>query len=153
MKSPGMTKKSKTTEKSKNHNRAMKFVVIACRVFSPELEILREQSRDELVFEYLPLRAHDEPDTLRSEIQSLINRYDSTDAADAVILAYGLCGNATAGLQAGERSISPSLTVWSSLALKPTSPCPTQSTRSSSTSRSVDVRSSPLRCPAVRPRS
>ena len=97
-----MTKKSKTIEKSKNHNRAMKFVVIACRVFSPELEILRRQSRDELVFEYLPLRAHDEPDTLRAEIQALILRYAGTDDADAIILAYGLCGNATAGLRAGE---------------------------------------------------
>ena len=96
-----MTEKSKTAEKSKNHNRTMKFVVIACRVFSPELEVLRQRSRDELILEYLPLRAHDEPEVLKSEIQALIDHHDGTDSVDAVILAYGLCGNATAGLRAG----------------------------------------------------
>ncbi len=80
----------------------MKFIVIACRVFEPELEILRQRSTDELVMEFLPMRAHDNPSLLRREIQSLIDKYNDDSDAEALILAYGLCGNATSELKAGK---------------------------------------------------
>ena len=76
----------------------MRLKVIACRVFAPELEVLSGESNDELTIDYLPLRAHDKPEVLRADIQARID--DSRDF-DAVILAYGLCGNAAASLRAG----------------------------------------------------
>ncbi len=78
--------------------------MISCRVFVPEMEILLNAAvsgPDEVDIEWLPLRAHDQPDILRKDIQSLIDAADFDGSYDAVLLAYGLCGNAAAGLQAG----------------------------------------------------
>lgn len=79
----------------------MRLHVIACRVFSPELEVLLKDSSDNLSIDYLPLRAHDEPNRLRDDIQNLVDAADNLEGLDAVLLAYGLCGNATAGIRAG----------------------------------------------------
>ncbi len=76
----------------------MKIRVIACRVFAPEMEYLLKLTSDDVSIEFLPLRAHDQPDTLRTDIQALV---DDARNVDAVVLAYGLCGNATAGIRAG----------------------------------------------------
>jgi hypothetical protein len=78
----------------------MKLKVIACRVFEPELDIILKcvGSSDSVTIDWLPLRAHDRPDDLRTDIQTLVS---SAVDVDAVILAYGLCGNATAGIRAG----------------------------------------------------
>lgn len=100
-----MTKKSKTAEKSKFDNQRMKIKVIACKVFEPELNHIlssssgNSSSSDEINIDWLPLRAHDQPEILNKDIQSLI---DAAVDYDAVVLAYGLCGNATAGLRARE---------------------------------------------------
>ena len=99
-----MTKKCKTVEKSKIDNLFMRFKVISCRVFVPELEIILKDAAsgpDEIGIDWLPLRAHDQPDTLRNEIQLLIDAADAVGTYDAVLLAYGLCGNAVSGIRAG----------------------------------------------------
>jgi hypothetical protein len=102
-----MTKKSKTVEKSKFDNPTMKIKVIACRVFEPELNHIfgsapdgagSFESGEQVSIDWLPLRAHDQPEVLKNDIQALI---DAAEDFDAVVLAYGLCGNATAGLRAG----------------------------------------------------
>ncbi len=79
----------------------MKLKVIACRVFKPELDVILKSTGTgdtDISVDWLPLRAHDQPDTLREEIQTLI---DAASGFDAVILVYGLCGNTSAGLRAG----------------------------------------------------
>ena len=99
-----MTKKSKTAEKSKSDNHGMKLKVISCRVFAPELDVIvksTDSGLDGIDIDWLPLRAHDQPDTLRKEIQALIDKADIAEKYDAVVLAYGLCGNATSGIRAG----------------------------------------------------
>ncbi len=99
-----MTKKSKTDENIRIHNQFMKFKVISCRVFVPEMEMILKAASpgsDEFDIDWLPLRAHDQPDTLRKDIQALIDAADADGSYDAVLLAYGLCGNAASGLQAG----------------------------------------------------
>jgi hypothetical protein len=70
-------------------------------VFEPELEHILKDSGgrpDQITVDWLPLRAHDQPEVLRTDLQKLINAAGDTDA---VVLAYGLCGNAAAGLRAG----------------------------------------------------
>ena len=79
----------------------MKLKVIACRVFEPEMDVILKSTvigDSDISVDWLPLRAHDQPETLRGELQALI---DAALDFDAVILAYGLCGNASAGLRAG----------------------------------------------------
>lgn len=77
------------------------ILLIACEIFKPELEYLFETGRMEkgrFLVEYLPIRAHNNSADLRRQLQERI------DAADgmyrAILLAYGLCGNAVAGLVA-----------------------------------------------------
>ena len=78
--------------------------MISCRVFVPELEIILKNAAsgpDEIDIDWLPLRAHDQPDVLRNDIQLLIDAADDVGTYDAVFLAYGLCGNAVSGIRAG----------------------------------------------------
>jgi len=81
----------------------MKLKIIACRVFTPELEIILsiigedETNPDTIDIDWLPLRAHDQPDLLRQDIQRLI---DAAEEYDAILLVYGLCGNALSGIRA-----------------------------------------------------
>ena len=50
--------------------------------------------------EFTPKGAHENSDKLRELIQSKINDTVETDKYDAILLGFGLCGNATAGLKA-----------------------------------------------------
>ncbi len=67
----------------------MKFKLISCAVFKPEL------GNADAVF--VPIGAHIAPDRLRARLQAEI---DSAEGVGAVLLLFGLCGNATAGLTA-----------------------------------------------------
>ena len=58
------------------------------------------QSRNIIDLEFTMLQSHVEPDKLRGQIQGLIDKADSEDAYEAILLGYGLCGNSTAGLTA-----------------------------------------------------
>jgi hypothetical protein len=80
----------------------MKLKIISCRVFKPELDFLLNnlpagENRPEI--EFLDLKAHNQPDNLREKIQNKINESVNYDA---VVLIYGLCGNATAGIKASD---------------------------------------------------
>jgi hypothetical protein len=49
--------------------------------------------------EFTPLGAHENPNTLRNMIQSKIDQAEGK-GYDAILLAYGLCGNSAVGLKA-----------------------------------------------------
>lgn len=75
----------------------MKFKVIACEVFRHEITSVAASSPHTLEIDYLDLGEHVQPERLREKLQK---RIDGCQDADAILLAYGLCGCATAGLTA-----------------------------------------------------
>jgi len=83
------------------------FGLVACDVFTDEIEALIERTRAPVAIEYLEMGLHDRPDELRREIQAAIERLE-TAAADAgenrgleaIALVYGLCGSGLAGVTA-----------------------------------------------------
>ncbi len=76
----------------------MNYSVIACKVFRHEIDALAPTSPHALAIDYLDLGEHARPAALRAKLQA---RIDAASGVDAVLLAYGLCGCATAGLTAG----------------------------------------------------
>lgn len=76
----------------------MTFYVIACRMFQHEVEAVLPEIPHRLRFSWLEMGEHARPDVLRGKLQHLI---DTAGDCDAVLLLYGLCGRATAGLTAG----------------------------------------------------
>jgi len=76
--------------------------LIACSVFRQEIALCASQSGHIIETTFLEKNAHEDSDRLRGLIQQQIDEADShVPAFDAVVLAYGLCGNATVGLRAG----------------------------------------------------
>ncbi len=73
------------------------YKIIACRVFEAEFAVVAKDSPHRLDFEYLDVGEHEQPEGLHKKLQRLL---DSAAGFDAVLLAYGLCGGATAGLSA-----------------------------------------------------
>jgi hypothetical protein len=87
----------------------MRLKVISCDVLMREVCYSAALSPHTIDLEFTEKGAHNESDHLRSLIQ---DRIDATEAAertyDAVLLAYGLCGNSTAGITArGTRLVLP----------------------------------------------
>lgn len=73
----------------------MKFKVLSCRVFQPEFEAVRAESPHEFELEFVDIAEHLQPAVLRRKLQQ---RIDETGDGDAILLGYGLCGTAAAGL-------------------------------------------------------
>ena len=79
----------------------MRLQFIVCDMLMLPVEHLAESSAHELVLTDLSASLHVEPLPLRDRIQEEIDRIEAEDPdADAIILGYGLCGGATAGLLA-----------------------------------------------------
>ncbi len=78
----------------------MLLKLIACDVFARPLYRIASHSPHIVDLELVPMLAHTRPDTLRTELQGRIDRCAGERPYDRVLLAYGLCGNATAGLRA-----------------------------------------------------
>jgi hypothetical protein len=77
----------------------MRLQFIVCDMLMLPVEHLQQSSPHELVLTDLSASLHVEPVPLRDRIQEEIDRIEAEDpAADAIILGYGLCGGATAGL-------------------------------------------------------
>jgi len=70
-------------------------MVLACRVFQPELASL-EVSEDRV--RYLDQGLHRYPDQLRLELADALAELERDPAVDRVILAYGFCGGGMQGL-------------------------------------------------------
>lgn len=77
----------------------MRYRVISCEVFARLVFLAAAKSQNTIDVEFGKLRSHVRPDLLRKEIQHIID--NTSEQYDAVLLAYGLCGNSTAGLKAG----------------------------------------------------
>ena len=79
----------------------MRLQFIVCDMLSLPVEHLTASSPHELVMTELSASLHVEPMPLRDRIQEEVDRIEADDPeADAIILGYGLCGGATAGLVA-----------------------------------------------------
>jgi hypothetical protein len=79
-----------------------KFVrlhVIACEVLFREVCACAAIAAPTLDLTFMRRGLHSNPDTLRQEVQRVIDETDA-DRCDAVALAYGLCSNGLAGLKA-----------------------------------------------------
>ena len=77
----------------------MRLKLICCDVFARLAYKTAAESPHLVDLELLPMLAHNEPDKLRASLQEAIDRAcNSQDKYERLILAYGLCGNATAGL-------------------------------------------------------
>lgn len=79
----------------------MHYKVIACDVFTREVCWCAARSPNTLDIVFTSKGEHNEPARLRSLLQEAVNCAAEGDVAyDAVLLVYGLCGNATVGLTA-----------------------------------------------------
>jgi len=79
----------------------MRLQLITCDMLMLPVENLAARSPHELVISDLSASLHVEPLPLRDRIQEEIDRIEAEDpGCDAILLGYGLCGGATAGLTA-----------------------------------------------------
>lgn len=76
----------------------MRLQAITCDMLLRPVEHLAAESPHEVVVDQLSAALHAKPMSLRERIQVKIDQADPD--AEAVVLAYGLCGGATAGLEA-----------------------------------------------------
>jgi len=84
-------------------DRPLVFKLIACDVLTRETSYCIARCPHTVNPVFLPKGEHNEPDKLRARLQSIIDGIASEEQNyDAVVLGYGLCGNATMGLQARE---------------------------------------------------
>jgi hypothetical protein len=74
----------------------MKYKLISCEVFARPAYKAAANSKNIIDMEFTAIRSHLKPDSLRKEIQGIIDRTPAQ--YDAILLGYGLCGNSTAGL-------------------------------------------------------
>lgn len=79
----------------------MRYKLICCEVLMREICHVLSASMNTIDPMFTPKGTHENPDTLRELIQSGIKEADKVGCYDAVILGYGLCGNATNGITAG----------------------------------------------------
>ncbi len=78
----------------------MRYKIISCEVFTRLVYSAAAKSPHILDVEFTALKSHTKPDSLRKEIQAVIDEASASDKYDAILLGYGLCGNGTAGLKA-----------------------------------------------------
>jgi hypothetical protein len=78
----------------------MRIKAIVCEVLAREVYYCAARSPHVIDIELVEKGLHNVPTDLRAELQQ---RLDSVDPSryDVIVLAYGLCGTATAGLRAG----------------------------------------------------
>ncbi len=84
----------------------MRLQLITCDMLMVPVEHLVAASPHDIVVSDLSASLHVEPLPLRDRIQEEIDRVETADGdADAILLGYGLCGGATAGLIARTRPL------------------------------------------------
>lgn len=77
-----------------------RLLLVACRVFERELEVLARSAKTELQLHYIEIALHEQPGAqLRAALQEEINTVPEEDY-DAVGLGYGLCNRGLVGLKA-----------------------------------------------------
>jgi hypothetical protein len=81
------------------------YGLLACDVFEEEIAALKSDNLPWREIEYLEMGLHDQPDTLRATVQSVIDRWDCISGIDTIVLAYGLCGNGLVGVEARSKPL------------------------------------------------
>lgn len=81
------------------------YALIACDVFTEEIDALGGMPPPWECYETLPMGLHDNPDLLRKSIQQRIDHWSDHKSIQAVVLAFGLCGNGVIGLRAGKQPL------------------------------------------------
>jgi len=77
-----------------------RLLLVACRVFERELEVLGRSAKTEMQIHYVEIALHEQPGAqLRAALQEEINSVPEEDY-DAVGLGYGLCNRGLVGLKA-----------------------------------------------------
>ncbi|MDT8390153.1 MAG: DUF1638 domain-containing protein [Lentisphaeria bacterium] len=77
----------------------MLFKLIACNVFTREACIAVAESPHTIDLEFTEIGEHSAPDHLRDKLQQLITQAENCGKRyDAILLLFGLCGNATLDL-------------------------------------------------------
>ena len=79
----------------------MRLKIIACEVLRRELYHVAARARHAADVTLLPQGLHDNSDTCRERLQTEVQATPA-DRYDAVLLGYGLCNNAMAGVRAGD---------------------------------------------------
>jgi hypothetical protein len=82
----------------------MHLKCITCEALARPVYYCAAQSPHLVDIELVRIGLHERPKNLRSQLQALIDA-TQPEKYDAVLLAYGLCGQATAGLAAGQRQL------------------------------------------------
>ena len=84
----------------------LRLKIIACKVLEKEINFIGEGCGNEIDAKLLEQHLHNEPDKLRDELQAAIDMTDASEECyDAILLGYGLCSNATAGVISKKHSI------------------------------------------------
>lgn len=78
----------------------MRFHALACEVLEKESMSAAKKSPHVVDIYFLPFGSHDRPEKMRATLQTAID--EVSGRCDYILLAYGLCGTATAGLFARE---------------------------------------------------
>ncbi len=80
-------------------NSLPRVALLACRVFEKEIQLLAAGASHIVETRWFEMGLHDRPDRLRATLQGELRQVEERDDVEAVVLAYGLCGLGTAGLQ------------------------------------------------------
>jgi hypothetical protein len=75
------------------------LALLACSVFEGEIALLARDATHIVETRWFEIGLHDNPDLLRARLQAELQSIEARDDIGAVVLAYGLCGRGTAGLQ------------------------------------------------------
>ncbi len=78
------------------------FKLISCNVFQREACWAVAQAPQVIDLEFLELGEHANSANLRAKIQAAIDAADAAGRYQAILLLFGVCGNATVGLRAGK---------------------------------------------------
>ena len=79
----------------------MKEVFICCLMMEKEARAALASAGSEAEVVWMEKALHVRPEKLREELQKTLDRVGREIAPDRVLLGYGFCGNALAGLCAG----------------------------------------------------
>ena len=79
----------------------MKEVFICCLMMEKEARAALESTGSAAEPVWMEKALHVRPEVLRDELQKTLDRVERDFAPDRVLLGYGFCGNALAGLHAG----------------------------------------------------
>jgi len=81
----------------------MRLYAIACDVLARPVYLCAARSPQVVDIRMFERGLHDDPRTLRERLQEAID--GAPAAADAIVLGYGLCGGATAGIEARDKPV------------------------------------------------